>query len=183
VRALSRNPNEHRDLADEAVQANLDQPETLEAAFEGIHGVFLVTNFWNEGTDERKQATAAVDAAKNAGVEHFIWSTLPTVEAISGGTFNGPHCTGKAKIDPIVKGAGFAHHTFVVAPFYYQNLVGTLAPQKQANGSLGWALPLDPMYVAFTWATFANLAASWPVHSHTRTRRAMASIYRSSAIS
>jgi hypothetical protein len=32
----------------------------------------------------------------------------------------------------------------VIAPFYYQNLVTTLAPQKQANGSLGWALPLDP---------------------------------------
>jgi hypothetical protein len=43
-----------------------------------------------------------------------------------------------------VKEAGFANHTFVIAPFYYQNLVGTLAPQKQADGSLGWALPLDP---------------------------------------
>ena len=32
----------------------------------------------------------------------------------------------------------------MIAPFYYQNLVSTLAPQKQANGSLGWALPLDP---------------------------------------
>ena len=36
------------------------------------------------------------------------------------------------------------HHTFVIAPFYYQNLVGVLAPQKQADGSVGWALPLDP---------------------------------------
>jgi uncharacterized protein YbjT (DUF2867 family) len=144
VRALSRNPSEHRDLADEVVQANLDEPDTLEAAFQGVHGVFLVTNFWNEGTDERKQATAAVDAATNAGVKHFVWSTLPNVEAISGGRFNVPHFTGKAKIDPIIKQAGFAHHTFVIAPFYYQNLVGALAPQKQANGSLGWALPLDP---------------------------------------
>jgi hypothetical protein len=44
----------------------------------------------------------------------------------------------------MVKDAGFANHTFVVAPFFYQNLVGSMAPQKQANGSLGWALPLDP---------------------------------------
>jgi hypothetical protein len=36
------------------------------------------------------------------------------------------------------------NHTFVIAPFYYQNLVGALAPQKQANGAFGWALPLDP---------------------------------------
>lgn len=144
VRALSRNPNEHRDLADEVVEGDLERPETLEAAFQGVHGVFLVTNFWNEGTDERKQANAAVDAAKNASVKHFIWSTLPNVEAISGGKLNVPHFTGKAKIDLIVNEARFAYHTFVIAPFYYQNLVTTLAPQKQANGSLGWALPLDP---------------------------------------
>jgi uncharacterized protein YbjT (DUF2867 family) len=144
VRALSRNPDKHRELADEGVKADLNRPETLKAAFGGAHGVFLVTNFWEEGTDELKQATAAVRAAKDAGVKHFIWSTLPDVEAISGGKFHVPHFTGKAKIDRIVKEAGFAHHTFVIAPFFYQNLVGSLAPQKQEDGTLGWALPLDP---------------------------------------
>jgi uncharacterized protein YbjT (DUF2867 family) len=144
VRALSRNPHKHRELAEEVVEADLGRPETLKAAFEGADGAFLVTNFWEEGTDELKQATAAVRAAKDAGVKHFIWSTLPNVEAISGGKFNVPHFTGKAKIDPIVKEAGFVNHTFVIAPMYYQGLVGALAPQKQANGSVGWALPLDP---------------------------------------
>jgi uncharacterized protein YbjT (DUF2867 family) len=144
VRALSRNPDQHRDLADEVVKADLNRPETLKAAFAGAHGVFLVTNSWEEGTDERKQATAAVRAAKDAGVKHLVWSTLPDVEAISGGKIHLPHFTGKAKIDRIVKEAGFAHHTFAIAPFYYQNLVGVLAPQEQADGSLGWALPLDP---------------------------------------
>ena len=144
VRALSRNPDKHRELADEVVEADLDRPETLKAALDGAHGVFLVTNNWEQGTDEVKQATAAVRAAKDAGVKHFIWSTLPDVEAISGGKFHVPHFTGKAKVDRIVAHAGFAHHTFVIAPFYYQNLVGVLAPQKQADGSVGWALPLDP---------------------------------------
>jgi len=149
VRALTRNPDKHRELAEEVVEADLDQPETLNAAFEGAHGVFLVTNFdararREERTNELKQATAAVRAAKDSGVKHFIWSTLPDVEAISGGKFNAPHFTGKARIDPIVKEVGFANHTFVIPPFYYQNLVGVLAPQKQADGSVGWALPLDP---------------------------------------
>src|SRR5712691_10453127 len=138
VRALTRNPDQHRELADEVVEADLDKPETLKAAFAGAHGVFLVTNFREAGSDELKQATAAIRAAKDVGVKHFIWSTLPDVEAISGGKFRVPHFTGKAKIDRIVEEAGFAHHTFVIAPFYYQNLVGTLAPQKQADGSLGW---------------------------------------------
>jgi len=144
VRALTRNPGQHRVLADEVAEADLDRPKTLAAAFEGAHGVFLVTNFWEKGTDERKQATAAVHAAKDAGVKHFIWSTLPDVEAISGGKFNVPHFTAKARIDPIVREAGFVHHTFVIAPMYYQGLVGALAPQGQADGSFGWALPLDP---------------------------------------
>jgi uncharacterized protein YbjT (DUF2867 family) len=144
VRALSRDPDKHRHLAEEVVQADLDRPETLNAAFAGADGVFLVTSFWGPGTDEFKQATAAVRAAKEAGVKHFIWSTLPNVEAISGGKFDVPHFTGKAKIDRIVKEAGFPHHTFVIAPGYYQNFVGSLGPQKQADGSVGWALPLDP---------------------------------------
>ena len=144
VRALSRHPGTHRELADEVVEADLNRPETLAHAFGSAHGVFLVTNFWEQGTDELAQATAAVHAAQHAGVKHLIWSTLPDVEAISGGRFDVPHFTRKARVDPIVKAAGFVHHTFVIAPFYYQNLVGVSAPQRQANGSLGWALPLDP---------------------------------------
>src|SRR6267154_1738258 len=144
VRALTRNPAKHSELADEVIQADLNRPETLTAAFEEAHGVFLVTNVWEEGTDEVQQATAAVRAAKEAGVKHFVWSTLPDVEAISGGKFHVPHFTGKAKVDRIVKEAGFANHTFVIAPFYYQNVVGALAPQTRTDGSVGWALPLDP---------------------------------------
>jgi uncharacterized protein YbjT (DUF2867 family) len=143
VRALSRNPAKHRDLADEVVEADLNRSEILKAAFEETHGVFLVTS-WENGTDEIKQATAAVRAAKDAGVKHFVWSTLPDVEQISGGRFDVPHFTGKAKVDRIVKEAGFPHHTFVVAPWYYQNLLGVNAPQKQPDGSVGWALPFDP---------------------------------------
>ena len=145
VRALTRNPDKHRELAEEVVEADLDKPGTLKAAFKGAHGVFLVTNFWAPGgTDELTQATAAIRAAKAAGVKHFIWSTLPDVETISGGKFNVPHFTGKAKIDRVVEEAGFANHTFVIAPFYYGNLTGMMAPQKQADGSMGWVLPLDP---------------------------------------
>jgi uncharacterized protein YbjT (DUF2867 family) len=144
VRALTRDPGKHRDLADEVVEADLKRPETLKAAFEGAHGVFLVTNFWEQGTDELEQATAAVRAAMTAGVKHFVWSTLPDVKAIGGGKFYVPHFTGKARIDRIVRNAKFENHTFVIAPFYYDNLMGALAPQQQADGSRGWALPLDP---------------------------------------
>jgi uncharacterized protein YbjT (DUF2867 family) len=81
---------------------------------EGAHGVFLVTSFQEAGAGEFKQATPAVRAAKEAGVKHLVWSTLPDVEAISGGKFHAPHFTGKARVEPIVKAAGFASYTFVI---------------------------------------------------------------------
>lgn len=87
VRALARDPGKHRQLAEEVVKGDLDHPESLKAAFEGAYGVFLVSNFREAGTGEFKQATAAVRAAKDAGVKHFVWSTLPNVEGISGGKF------------------------------------------------------------------------------------------------
>jgi uncharacterized protein YbjT (DUF2867 family) len=144
VRALTRSPGQHRGLADEVVEADLNRPETLAAAFKGAHGVFLVTTSSLEGADERKQGSAAVKAASDAGVKHIVWSTLPDVEAISGSRFDVPHFTNKARVDRIVTEAGFANHTFVIAPFFYQNLAGAMAPQQQPDGSMGWALPLDP---------------------------------------
>jgi len=149
VRALTRSPSKYQGLADEVVAADLERPETLVVALAGAHGVFLVTNFWQEGADEVKQATAAIQAAKAAGVNHLIWSTLPNVEAISGGEFKVPQFTGKAKVDAIVKDAGFPRHTFVVPPAYYQNFTGPVGPQRLQDGSFGWVLPIDPMVRCF----------------------------------
>ena len=179
VRALTRNPEKHRGLADEVVEADLNRPATLRAAFEGAHGVFLVTNFWEAGTDEIKQATAAVRAAKEAGVKHFIWSTLPNVETISGGKFDVPHFTGKAKVDRVVREADFVNYTFVIAPFFYQNLAGAVAPKRRPMDRRVGRLPSIPMCVGFTWATSTSSATSLPEHSHTQTWRATASICRS----
>lgn len=146
VRALTRNPDRYEGPADEAVLADLERPETLANAFAGAHGAFVVTNFWEGGggIDELAQATAAVHAAKEAGVQHFVWSTLPDVETISGGTLHVPHFTQKARANAVVRDAGFAAHTFVEAPFYLQNLTRVLGPQPQDDGSKAWVLPLDP---------------------------------------
>ncbi len=145
VRALTRDPAKHSGIADEVVAADLNRPETLKPALDGAYGVFAVTNFWEpSGADEIAQANAVIRASKDAGVRHFVWSTLPNVEEISGGKFHVPHFTNKSKVDAVVKAAGFKHHTFVVPPFYFQNLTSIMAPQKQQDGSLGWTLPIDP---------------------------------------
>jgi uncharacterized protein YbjT (DUF2867 family) len=143
VRAITRNPEKYSGNAHEAVHADLNNLQSLKDAFKDAYGVFVVTNFW-EGADEIAQGKNAIEAAKVTGVQHFIWSTLPDVEIISKAVFNVPHFTGKAKVDDLVRKAGFKYSTFVQPPFYYQNLVGMLGPQPKQDGTTGWTLPIDP---------------------------------------
>lgn len=143
VRAITRNPDKYQGKANEVIKGDLSDLESLTNAFKDAHGVFVVTNFW-EGADEIAQGKAAIQAAKDAGVNHFIWSTLPDVERISNDKFDVPHFTLKARVDELVKEAGFENHTFVQPPFYFQNFVGMMGPQPKEDGTSGWTLPMDP---------------------------------------
>jgi uncharacterized protein YbjT (DUF2867 family) len=84
VRALTRNPSSEaaerlRREGAEVVTGDLDQPDTLAAALLGVQGVFSVQNFYEPGVGhdgEIRQGRALVDAAKAAGVPHFVQSTM-----------------------------------------------------------------------------------------------------------
>ena len=68
VRALTRNPDKAEGLGDEVVAADLTNPETLNAALEGVYGVFANTDSWaGPDVDEVAQGTAVVEAAKAGG--------------------------------------------------------------------------------------------------------------------
>lgn len=143
VRALTRNPEKYTGRANDVVYADLNDVQSLEKAFKNAYGVFIVTNF-AEHQDEMSQVKNAIAAAKKEGVKHFIWSTLPNVEAISEGEFNVPFFTGKANINELVARAGFEYYTFAQPPFYFQNLTGALAPMAKEDGTVGWTFPIDP---------------------------------------
>ena len=82
ARALTRNSirTKRRRWASgaEVVAADLDDAESLEQAFAGAYGAFCVTNFWEHFSPERELAQAGnmAQAAKAAGLQHVIWSTL-----------------------------------------------------------------------------------------------------------
>ena len=150
VRVLTRNPNSEKAKAlkaqgCEVVQGDLTKPETLEPAFKGAYGAFLVTNFWDPATSasETAQGTLAVKAAKAAGVQHLVWSTLPNCKEISGGKYEVIHFTGKALVDVEVKAAAFPSYTLVEAPMYFQNFLGMMAPQPLEGGRKGWTIPMN----------------------------------------
>jgi uncharacterized protein YbjT (DUF2867 family) len=83
VRALTRDVNSEKakalaKLGAEVVAANVDDVESLKRAFNGAYGAFCVTFFWEHFSPEKEsaQAKAMAQAAKQAGVQHVIWSTL-----------------------------------------------------------------------------------------------------------
>ena len=84
VRALTRDPNkpaaqELKSLGAEILPGDMDQRAELDAAFKDAYGVFSVQNFWlpNVGFEgEVRQGEAVADAAKAAGVQHLVYSSV-----------------------------------------------------------------------------------------------------------
>ena len=151
VRVLTRNPESDKAQAlvargAEVVAADLNDRSSLATAFSNVYGAFLVTNSFDpsNGVGDTELGKLAVAAAREAGVQHAIWSTLPNSMHYSDGKLAVPHFTGKALVDAAVAEAGFRYHTFVVAPFYYQNFTGMLQPQPLGDGRTGWGVPMDP---------------------------------------
>jgi uncharacterized protein YbjT (DUF2867 family) len=84
VRALTRDINKPAAQAlaqagAELVAGDMDKRSELDAAFEGAQGVFSVQNFWlpNVGYEgEIKQGKNVAEAAKAAGIEHLVFSSV-----------------------------------------------------------------------------------------------------------
>ena len=63
------------------MQADMDDKSSLVKAMTNAHAVFAVTNYWADMDDkhEIQQGKNLVDAAKETGVKHFVWSSLLNV--------------------------------------------------------------------------------------------------------
>lgn len=111
VRALTRDPGKApaRELADagaEIVRGDLDQPETLRPALEGVYGVFSVQNFWEAGYDrEIRQGVAIAEAARDAGIEHFVYSSVASANRGTGL----PHFESKWRIEQRIRELGLPY--------------------------------------------------------------------------
>src|SRR5437879_5342798 len=90
LRALTRHPANAaaQDLARqgiEVVQGDLEDPTSLESALRGAYGVYSVQDFWAVGAArEVQQGKNLADAAKKAGVAHFVYSSVGGAERNSG---------------------------------------------------------------------------------------------------
>jgi uncharacterized protein YbjT (DUF2867 family) len=61
----------------EVVRGDLEDPASLDKAAQGVRGVYSVQDFWAVGARrEVQQGKNMADAAKKAGVEHFVFSSV-----------------------------------------------------------------------------------------------------------
>jgi uncharacterized protein YbjT (DUF2867 family) len=156
-RAVTRDPDKDKARAlaakgAEVVKADLDDVSSLEKAFAGAHGAFCLTNFWEHlsADKEKAQARNMAEAAKSAGLQHVIWSTLEDTRKLMppGDTrmpmlqekYRVPHFDGKAEADAYFAGLPV---TYLVTSFYWDNLyLFGLAPKKGDDGQYSWTFPM-----------------------------------------
>jgi uncharacterized protein YbjT (DUF2867 family) len=63
----------------------MDERSSVDRALEGAYGVFSVQNFWEAGYDrEVRQGKTVADAAKAAGVGHFVYSSVGSAHRRTG---------------------------------------------------------------------------------------------------
>lgn len=159
ARALTRDVNSEKAralaaLGAEVVQADVDDAPSLQRAFQGAYGAYCVTFFWNHLSGERETAEgrAMARAAKDAGLEHVIWSTfedtrnciplsdnrMPTLQ----GKYKVAHFDAKADADAAFRDLGVPT-TFLLTSFYWENLIyfGN-GPQKGPDGKLAITYPM-----------------------------------------
>jgi len=159
ARALTRNVGSDKakalsKLGAEIVSANIDDLDSMNRAFAGAYGAFCLTNFWEHFSPKKDYAQVKViaQAAKQAGVQHVVWSTLedtrkwvplsdnrmPTLM----GKYKVPHFDAKGEADQEFTKIGVPT-TFLLTSFYWDNMIFFgMGPKKGPDGTLLLTLPM-----------------------------------------
>ncbi|KAJ7493088.1 hypothetical protein B0H11DRAFT_2007141 [Mycena galericulata] len=127
-RAITRDPSSKasvqlRECGVEVVQGDSGDRASLVRALRGSEALFAVTvpvlpPRFPDGPSELVQGTNMVDAAKEAGVRFFIFSSLPSIKRISGGKYTkATHYDDKETIEEYLKASGLANASLHLGGF------------------------------------------------------------------
>jgi uncharacterized protein YbjT (DUF2867 family) len=140
IRAITRHPDSPKakalnGLGVEVVHGDLHDSGLLHAVLDGVDGVYSVQN-WQEGAQsEIEQGKNLIDAAKQAGVNHLVYSSVGSADKNTGI----PHFDSKYQIEQHLLASGIPY-TIVRPVFFMENWLGMKDQIEQ--GQL--ALPLRP---------------------------------------
>jgi uncharacterized protein YbjT (DUF2867 family) len=114
----------------------MEDRSSMERALAGAYGIFSVQNFWETGYDrEVQQGKTVADAAKAAGVEHFVYSSVGSAHRQTGI----PHFESKWGVEEHVRKIGLPY-TILRPTYFMQNWEWTR--EMILGGTL--AQPFDP---------------------------------------
>jgi uncharacterized protein YbjT (DUF2867 family) len=102
--------------------------------------VFGVTNFWEHFEKEHQHGRNLVEAVADSGVDWFVFSTLPSVVALSGGELEAPHFDIKARLEEYARGLGVPG-IYLHCAFYYENFLNFMPLSREPDGSLAFGFP------------------------------------------
>lgn len=160
VRAVTRNPGkkaakELRLRGAEVVQGDQDDEASMELALTGAHAAFIVTNYWENCSQEQevKQGKLLADLAKRLGLRYVVYSGLENIKKLTAGRLAAGHFDGKGEVEEYFRDIGVPM-TSVRLPCYFENLLSYFLPHIAPDGksyllSLPMGdIPMDSMSVA-----------------------------------
>ena len=160
VRALTRKTDGEkakslRDMGCEVMKVDFDESEMeITKSFEGCHGAFLVTNFWEHFSGEREyaQGVALAKATKETvGMKHVIWSTLEDTRNLKDdipyiGKYKVAHFDVKGEVNKFMQSIGLPV-TFLYSSFFWENFINLLPPKKNEDGTYSLIYPMGDAYL------------------------------------
>ncbi|MCJ1271955.1 hypothetical protein MMC22_011860 [Lobaria immixta] len=126
------------------VEGRLDDRQFVATLFAGAHRAFINTISWG---DEVAIGIALADAAKKAGVQHYIYSSMPDHSIYGRGWPGLPLWSVKFMVENYIRQIGLPA-TFVYAGIYNNNFTSLDYPlfcmKLQPDGSFRWTAPFHP---------------------------------------
>lgn len=126
------------------VEGSLEDKSLVKDLFKGAQLAFINTTAYG---DEVAIGRSLVDAAKKAGIQHFIYSSMPDHGTFGRGWPSLPMWSTKFTIENYIRQVGLPA-TFVYAGIYNNNFTSQPFPlfcmELQADGSFLWKAPFDP---------------------------------------
>lgn len=125
VRAMTRKPDAENaralaKLGAEIVRGDLDDAASLTQAVKGVWGAFSVQNTWEAGVErEEEQGKRFARIAKDAGVQHFVYSSVASAHRKTGI----PHFENKWRVEETVRSLKLPSYTVIRPVFFMENLL------------------------------------------------------------
>ena len=139
VRVMTRHPEKAASLAKagaEVVQGDLTNQAILQMALRGVYGVFAMSTPFEAGMEaEVRQGIMLADAAKQAGIAHYVYTSVGSAHQNTGI----PHFDSKWKVELHIRKNGLP--ATILRPVWFMENFTTFA-KPSAEGVL--MLPMKP---------------------------------------